>query len=395
MPFRVQSVTYDEASLEFVGAGQYGEVWDLGDRYAAKLYFSRPDHTLTRKLTQLFDIGRAFTADRKGSITAAMPLRPALDVTDGATVGFSMIYFRGWSSLSPLCYDLRSMGFREDKGFQFTDSTAVAASFSLFQTLYALSRQKLTIGDISAKNILVNPADGTPAFIDLDSAHFQDWDSDSLGTPGYVDPRLLDAGLNSKGGYHFDAQSDVFALTAVSFVLFTGLMPFMFGVTPPMKEEEFLRNRLSSLRVLLIGEPCLNAVGCQLTDRAILDHLSRRISALRAVKGASGSDGEKLYQHFVHVLVEDGRENLIEDLPDLDPRNPTSELFTLLRTREVLDDLRQKYRQPVPVFVHATLERDEIPVLRRNASPKPSQDPSQFGDFLTARAIDIDAMVAA
>jgi serine/threonine protein kinase len=394
MPFRVQSATYDEASLEFVGAGQYGEVWDLGGAYAAKLYYSRPDQTQTRKLTQLFDIGRALTTGHNATKNAAMPLRPALDVADGGTVGFSMAYFRGWLSLSPLCFDLRSTGFPEDRGFRFTDATAVAASYSLFQTLYALSRQKLTIGDISAGNILVNPADGTPAFIDLDSAHFQDWDSESLGTPGYVDPRLFDAGLNSKGGYHFDAQSDVFALTAVCFVLFTGLMPFMFGVTPPMKDTEFLQHRLSSLRVLLRGETCLQAVGRQLANRGVLGHLDRRLRALRDVKGESGEDGERLYRHFVHVLVEGGRENLIEDLPDTDSRNPNSELLTILRTREVRQELWDKFGRMGSASAPATLTRDKVPIPRRSASPQPWRDPSEFGDFLVARAIDLDAMVA-
>ena len=395
MPFRVQSVTYDEATLRLLGAGSYGEVYELGEHYAAKLYYDRPDRAQTQKLTQLFDIGRALAADGRSAPTAAMPLRPAVDAADNGTVGFSMVHFRGWLGLSPLCFDLRSGGYRSEDGFRFSDTTAVAASYSLFQTLYALARQRLTIGDISAKNILVNPKDGTPAIIDLDSAHFQDWDSDSQGTLGYVDPRLFDAGLNSKGGYHFDSQSDVFALTAVCFVLLTGLMPFMFGVTPPMKEGEFLQHRLSSLRVLLRGETCLQAVRRRLADRAVLDHLDRRMRALRSVKGASGTDGQRLYQHFVHVLVEDGRENLIEDLPNTDPRNPISELFTLLRTREVLDDLDEKYKQPEPAFVPATLTRDEVPVLLRSTSPQASRDPSQLGDFLAARAIELDAMVVA
>ncbi len=265
----------------------------------------------------------------------------------------------------------------------------MAAAFSLFQTLYTLSRKRLTIGDISAANILVNPADGTPGFIDLDAAHFQDWDSDSQGTLGYVDPRLLEAGLNSEGGYHFDSQSDVFALTAVCFYLVTGLMPFMLGVTPPMKEEEFLGRRLSSLRVLLQGDGCLRDHGRRLSDSGVINHLERRMQALRTVRGISGQDGELLYQHFVQILIEDDRENLIERLSEGDRRNPISDLLANLRTKTVLDELDQKFRQ------QPREPLGQLPVLAARTSPHIAPDPEVLRAFLATRAIDFDAMVAA
>jgi hypothetical protein len=171
MPFRVQAQTYDEKSLPLLGGGSFGEVYDLRNKSAAKIYYVRPDSDQTRKLTQLFDLGNALCADPQVMRTAAMPLQPATDTVDSALVGYSMPCFGGWPRLSALRYSRAQGTYQQAQGYRFNDETAVAAVFSLFSTLYSLARRRLTIGgrDLSILILLIFKIGSLIAWVQKDT----------------------------------------------------------------------------------------------------------------------------------------------------------------------------------------------------------------------------------
>jgi serine/threonine protein kinase len=385
----VQTDLYDDSKLPELGQGTYGVVYNLGNKFAAKLYYDRPDDGQSRKLAQLIDLGNALDIDPAVALTAAMPLRPAQDPNDNGILGYSMRCFDGWQRFSALSYSADQRQYQQANGFRFNDSTAVKAIFGMFGTLHALARRRVTIGDISSANILVDTRTGTPGFIDLDSAHFQDWESGSVGTDGYVDPRLLEGDLNSLGGYHFDAQSDVFALTVAAFLLVTGIKPFFLPVSPPQKSDDFLRNRISSLKILREGVGCLKRYGLSLADDAFVRAIGQRLDVIGKIPGASGKDGAYLCQHFFDVFVDDQRENLLELLPDNDQRNPIGAVLGVLRSKEALDELDEMFRRRT-----AAAPEIQVSVVGKTGIYRAS-DPKSFEQFISARNISFDMLVAA
>jgi serine/threonine protein kinase len=384
MHFRVDTKIYDRDSLPSLGQGTYGEAFDLGYDRAAKLYYQKPDEQQVRKLVKLFDIGASVTLDREVAQHCAMPLQPAVDTVDNAVAGFSMVCFQKWVKLSKLTYNLKVGGYWKHEGFQFTDETAVATIYDLFLVLSALARAHVAIGDISLANILIHPQSGKPGIIDLDSVQFDEWESDSLGTQGYVDPNLLDSDLNASSGYHFDSSTDVFALTVVAYYFLTGCNPYHLPVLPPVANQDVLfKKRLSNLRVLTRGQDCLRAHGLQLADGQLQSYLAQRLDSIRRIKGKSGSDGEILYKHFVDVFVEDLRENLLESLGDEDERNLEYRMLAHLRTKEVIKELKTKYGLT-----------GQLPVMPKQRRPFVARDPRVFESFLACRGINLGNMVS-
>jgi len=398
MLIRVDKDTYEADKLPLLGTGSFGEIRDLGGSLAAKLYFDKPTDEATRKLIKLFDIGTSLSTDPQSEYTLSLPAALAIDVADDAVAGFSMTCLRNWVPLSTLGFRWRAGGeYDSEAGFRFDDASAVRAAFSLFRALSALERRHIAIGDISAANILVDPRNGAPGFIDMDSVRLEDWESESLGTEGYVDPHVLDSDLNSMGGYPFDARSDVFALTVVIFYLFTGKQPYVFGLNPPRSVEDLAKLRISNFRVLVEGEGCLKAHGLSLTSSTDITELKSRIEALRRVPGKTGSDGEVLYQHFVSVFIRDERENPVESLPENDARNPTyaiSATLKALRAEETLADMDRKYGINRASAVQPKAASISIPRIARRNKPYLDGDPSAFGAFLRTRGIDYSALVA-
>jgi len=394
--FRVGDKTYQVNQLRHVDDGGSGSVYELGARKAVKIYYDKPSGPQTRKLIHLFDIGGRIGAQANGA-AIAMPLEAAIDPTDAAIAGFSMHFMESWLPLSLLNFDTREAHFRERSGFRFNDDSAVGAVFELFGLLAALEKHHIALGDISGKNILIDPQTGKPGLIDMDSVHFEDWESDSQGTPGYVDPHVFDGDLNAVGGYHFDSKSDVFAMTVVAFSLLVGLMPFNFAVHPPPKnKEEFARQRLSSFRIAVEGDACLRSLGLRLPDQDTIVFVQERLAEVRRVKGRSGQDGELLFEHFADVFVRDNRQNLIQLLPEQDNRSPVGAVFERLRTRAVLVDLGQKFadRPRPPAAVAPQTQAVRLTAAARSAKPFLARDPVILGDFLNSRQIDIRAMVS-
>ena len=371
---------YDTNRLSLLGLGTNGCVYEL-DKDAVKLYHEDRTQAHIQTLNALIDI----PARRKQPFnqTAAIPLGHAQSIDD-EIIGYCMTLFR-WPGLPLLCYRPESSSFPTVQGFRFNDDTAVRAIISLFRTLIALSREGITIGDISAANILINPKNGIPGFIDLDAAYVRGVsrsESDSMGTPGYIDPRLLEISRNSRGGFHFDSDSDLFALTIASFFLFTGTLPFMMGLQPAhMREEDFLKRRLSSLRVAVKGTCCLSQYGCHLSPggKDCIDQITKRMESLKRVQGASKNHGQLLYDHFVDFLVNDKR---------------TSALLNYL-SKSNLASVRINQEDKLGIGDLLIYYRDVlIPTIKALPIRQRLSDPENFGEYLKARSMNQETLEA-
>lgn len=389
MQFRVDNRVYDDTQLAPLGSGSFGVVYDLGhDSRAAKIFHDPPTAEGVRKLTRLIDIRRSLERTPDIAENVALPRAAATLTTDGTLVGFSMKAFLGWIRLSKLGYQRTSGSYQQEAGFRFTDESAVASVYSMFRTLNALSSFHMTIGDISQANVFVNPTSCAAGFIDVDDSGVDEWnveecDSTSQGTEGYVDPRVLEGNQNAAGGYQFDAQSDIFALTVVAYRLTMGIMPFFMAVHPPTwKDEDFLRHRASNLKVLFEGDGCLSAHGKTLVDGTLPQFLHGRVEALRKVRGVSGADGHRLIEHFRQVFLANERSNLVDGLPDGDSRSPMYRSLVVMGTPWVIGDLEGKYGRGLSLS----------PTQRRPQAPE--VDPRPFNDFLSARGIDLSMMVS-
>ena len=388
MRFLIDSGVYDSDQLSNIGIGSFASVYDIGRGVAAKIYHDPPTDEGVRKLTRLFDVSRSLQGVGTTSGSAALPESPAISVADAAVVGFAMKGFSDWLPLSALRFSRDAMDYKTEGRFKFTDTSAVSAIYAMFGVLNDFASRHLTIGDISAGNILVNPANAAPGFIDLDDSDFEEWDSSSLGTAGYVDPRLFEGNLNSAGGYDFDAQSDVFALTVVAYSLVMGVMPFSVPLRPATwKEEDFLRHRISNLRVLIEGDTCLRPHQKVLVEPELLKYLQGRVEAVRRVRGKSGADGNLLMEHFQQVFLAEQRLNLLDGLAVGDPRSSSYEMLTRTGTTRVLNTLQQQFggRRTGSTIVLPALQR-RTGIARR--------DPRSFDAFLAARGITLDAMVS-
>jgi len=325
-----------------------------------------------------------------------MPLAPAIEPTQDNLVGFSMRYFEKWLPLASLKYDPNARSFQRENGFQFTDNTAVQAIQRMFAVLAGLARRHIAIGDISMKNILIDPNTGSPGFIDLDSVHLEDFESASGGTEGYTDPYLLEMDANSEGGLNFDPKSDVFALTVVAFELLFGIMPHMVPTTPTLRNlDEYVKRGISLIRVLRQGTSFLTRERLQLADRDYVAYIKERIDELAKVAGPSGHDGETIIGHFEDVFINQQRENLIERLIG-DEFDPIDAILIRTGGQQAIVTLARIFGLPEkqPSAPKARTLAIEMPRSTRRFVPFISRDPRSLAPFATLRGIDVQAMVS-
>lgn len=396
MPFQINNNVYDEDELTYLGSGQFGEVYEIDSVSAAKIYSDEITDDQTNKLLKMCSSSSTLLTNYEVESSIAFPTALAVNTENQSISGFSMRNFGKSPKITSLSYDLNNKWFRENKGFQFTDETAIKAVFELFHILNTLASHRIVIGDISGGNILFNVTNRKPGFIDLDSAHFEDWESDSIGTEGYVDPSLLETDLNSVGGLNFDTKSDVYALTVLAFEFLVGVLPFQFGSVPDSTPEKNAKNRLSSLRIIIEGERCLQPYNMRVVGWQMIQQISERIDIIRKIRGEGGKDGEIIYNHFVNIFLNDARDNLLENLPTDDLRNPTFSVIRGLRGEEVIKELELKFggsfrktQKMAPVRQDRT-----ITVVKQQKASVKTKDPSSFGPFLKARDIDYTKMIS-
>lgn len=402
---RIGNDSFDIDKLLRLGSGQFGTVYELRTGQAAKRYYDDVVDQQRLKLLRMCASAPKLLQDPQLSNSIAIPVMLAMD-SHNTTIGYSMASMassangetRVWPKLIAFSYDPNSRRYRSHNGTSLDENTAVKLVFDLFIKLSALAKQHVVLGDISGGNVLYNPIDQTIGLIDIDSAHFEDWESESCGTEGYIDPQLLDQDRNSVGGLNFDSRSDVFSMTVLAFHLLVGTMPYFFSSDPPMKShEERASQGLSLLRLVLEGDQCLRSAGVRLIHRDEVDYVRQRMQELRDIKGQSGQDGEIVYSHFVGIFVNDERENLVERLPENDSRDPVSLLLRRLRVPEIIADTKRKLGIPIQKSASGLPQLPAVlpaGYVGTKTGRYYDKDPSPFGPFLELRGIDYAGMIA-
>lgn len=399
MRFKIAANSYDDENLPLLGGGSFGDVYSLKDS-AAKILYQAPKSDQITKLSQLTTLGQSFDKlPEAAKRLATLPKEIATQESDDSVVGYEMNRVDQGIPLFDLNYDPMVGSYRTSSGTRLDDQSAVSLVYKLFVGLTALSSLGITIGDLAPQNILVARQDLTPCFIDLDDACYGDFVSESLGTPGYVDPRLLDLDRNELDGLPFDSTTDLYAITIIAFRLLFGFDPYALRLRPVPSSHDFkVKNRLTSYRLFRLGLAPIEALGLELTDDSHFKALNSRIPAISNVAGRSGRDGEILIEHFDHIFLSDQRENLLELLPDGDVRRPeVSARFDpeSLREQDILD------RWGV-TEIFSTLAAKRGPTAKRRvnqgsfvaqANLNYDPDPKVLDRFLAARGLAIDAML--
>ena len=194
---------------EFVAEGGEGKVW--ARKGVAYKVYADPARVLPEsKIAALRTINSA---------DVVTPDRRLLDPETGAPIGYTMRHVAGAWALGQLF----ARSFCDRHGFGPTDAQAVVGSMR--EAIAAVHQAGVLVVDLSDVNVLVDPGDRRPSFIDTDS-----WQ-----TPGHpataVTPAICDPLAARRG---FSEDSDWFSFAVLSFQLLVGIHPFR-GKHPRVK----------------------------------------------------------------------------------------------------------------------------------------------------------------
>jgi len=220
-----------------VGKGGEGEVFDLGDGRALKL-FKGPDHPDYIGNDDQHQRDRDGARLRLQLMNKKLPAYPKLSdrivapldvVTDagGQTVGFTMQLMTGAQVLR----QLTKQGFRAQAGI---DNNAVVRMFvDLHRTVSDLHSKKVQIGDFNLLGILFKSA--TPFLIDADSFQFGQFACRSF-TPRFVDPLQCPKDQLVLTGNHSEL-TDWYAFSLMLFECLLYVAPYGGVLTGPLAKQ--------------------------------------------------------------------------------------------------------------------------------------------------------------
>lgn len=378
MNIRVGPNHYDPDRLVNLGAGTFGEVYLLNDGQALKVLYT-PSESDRRHIMELCTTAQVLNTASLNAGLISVPQQEAYELPANSVCGFTMAALvhragdqvQAWPSLTKYRFDLGSNTFRVHDGFAFDNGTATRALLQVFQLLLALESRRLVFCDLSGDNVLFDPISQKPGIIDTDSFKHQNSESKSLGSPGFVDPRLLDLGRSGVGGYHFDAKSDIYAATVLAYLLLMGVMPNSVPTNPPMSPEDMARQRLSWGRYLSQGASPFAAAGHNVVQNQVTTMVAQRSKNLQDA-ARKFSDLSILLAHFDSIFVLGSRENPVLSLSHTDNRSPRAQPLDEINNDTVLEDLRVKYGLK----------------QKRKAAPRQEQpDPAHLKVFLAERGI--------
>lgn len=198
-----------------LGGGIAGDVFQVSDHYAAKLYYdyAKSDH-LIEKVRLL--CARAHHLHPTIVAPRAL-LYPGGDTSRREVIGFLMTYIPDACPItrhcwSPLVPDIPAF-----------DRFTANLLHDLCDGIKTLHQNRVYLADIKPENILV--AENRAFIVDFDSCSFLPEYPGENFTLQFVDPLLREEPL-SQGPYDFSAASDWWALAVVAFELLLGISPW-------------------------------------------------------------------------------------------------------------------------------------------------------------------------
>ena len=409
MQLLVNSQRYSDPPL-VDGSGGTADIYSLGNDSLAKVFTDKLDTKQPNWKTKWFERQnkiRAFCNSFQNHVAQfgksrfAFPENPAyeLAVSPDTLVGFAMKDFGRIPKIGELRFDLKTGAFPKSNGIQLDDMSAIGLVYQIFESLDALHRARIILGDVSASNVLFSPSLRHPIIIDIDSAQIGSFACTEV-TPAFEAPELKDRGRDRNGEYIFDAGTDVFAAAVVCYELVIGALPHFVNLSPP---SGAIKNRdlgVSSIRCFAMGSSYLSTLGHRYVDTPQNKAIERRLASLK-------SQDRTLYDFFVSVFVKNERNNLLTFLPAEDRRHPGYLFLVKPEFKKYVDELIEQRKRasasastptkvappsaPVSV-VHSDLRKfitslggltsPRAKPLKRDATPTPKADPPELAAFL-------------
>lgn len=284
-----------------LGKGGEGQVFDLGDGQAAKIY-AKPDAARESKLKAMI---AANLADSTTLI--AFPRRLVVDER-GKFVGFVMAKVKDHTSLHELyAPGSRKVHFpRADYRFTIRAAANVARAVAKVHELGAV------IGDINHSGILVSDK-ALSALIDADSFQFGPNHLCRVGVAEYTPPELQGKRLD---GITRTADHDAFGLAVVIFqLLFMGRHPYVgkysggdMPIERAITEHRFAYSRSRNVQMTappgtcrltdfpdLVGDAFERAFGLVANERPSAPEWVKILSSLEAALSKCGSNSMHFY----------------------------------------------------------------------------------------------------
>lgn len=320
-------------SSPLFSAGE-GEIYAINSNNVAKIYW--PDIQTKERKLKVLALCNSYANNLSlfGSESFAFPESPTYEsvMVFDHICGFTMKYFVNVEKLDALGFNLKQKKYNDVGGFKFTDHTAVDFSFALFELINKLHTSRIILGDINGANILIDRSRINPIIVDIDSSQFGQFKCIAY-TEEYLDPLIEKQGRNLKGGFEYNTESDIFALTCLVYEFFVGVNPFFFnndkGNGPVKNKQEgvaflsFIQQNASSLNGITLNDTQVN--------RNILD----RVNQLKAVS-------PRMYEYFVSILVNGERNSLMQTLTRDDPRHPAFVFYSQSGFNESLKLWKEK-----------------------------------------------------
>lgn len=194
---------------EFVAEGGEGKVW--ARKGVAYKVYADPGRVLPEsKIAALRTIA---------SPDVVTPEQRLLDPGSGTPIGYTMRHVAGAWTLGQLF----ARSFCDRHGFAPTDAYALVDAMR--EAIAAVHHAGVLVVDLSDVNVLVDPSDRRPSFIDTDSWQTPGHPATAV-TAAICDPRSV--------GHGFSEASDWFSFAVLSFQLLVGIHPFR-GKHPRVK----------------------------------------------------------------------------------------------------------------------------------------------------------------
>jgi len=229
----------------------------------------------------------------------------------------------------------------------FIDDSCQKIIQQLFEMFKFFHSEDIIIGDVQPSNIMIDAKTLKPYLIDFDSIKFSNYETYTNGVVNYVDPIIINQGFDTNNCYVFSKTSDIYALTQICFDFIIGVNPFTLAVFPPPEENEL---KMAGVNYMMFSDENSNVKGYTIADKELFNKVKNRLTYIQ-------QQYPHLYQQFYHILVQDGRTNLLGQTKNI----TTNEVEKLIEIKRSLE---------------------KAPIIRGYLRSKDRTDPAEFLSFI-------------
>lgn len=376
-------LTIDGRAVE----GGEGYIYELNQNNLAKIYKEKEQNNIRRKKVLALCGAYRRNIAEFGQDCYAFPQFPAYvdHVDDDNIAGFSMPYFRG-------CKTIEDVEFSSDDGRfvaapsgepYFTDATAIALIYRIFELVEHLHKGRIILGDINPKNILYNPQQKCPVIVDLDSAQVDLHPATAMSVAN-LDPIVERQSKAAGGKMYFSTRSDIFGVACVAFRFFMGVSPFKLILSPPLRAEDLRPKGISIIRHFVEGGAFSQGLGHTYVPHPLNVKTAKRLEILKQTD-------KLLFDFFYRTFAQNNRESLLHSLPETDPRHPSNIFYIDPGIRR--DFMARKAARSARIAQQRAIAPIAPSALREAKGVTYShRDPEELSLFLNTFGLDMKSM---